>query len=296
VGGAGVTPASQPRTAVTPAIRPLGAPDLDDCLRLAIRRDWAPEATKWRLLLDVGAGAGIERDDGAGLAGTVIAIDMDGSLGAVAMLLVDPGHDRRGWGGALMEHALDRLDRRPTFLYATEQGRPLYERLGFVIVGALVKHTAPRSALRLPAPGTDARSLRPGDIDAVIALDRDAFGVPRHGVLAALLDVASSAVVLETDERITGYALAWPNWDKSVIGPVVARTVEDAASLVAYLAALEPGRELRIDVPHTQPHLRALLRSWGFTPQPPVPTMLLGARALPGDRDRLFAVSCQGLG
>lgn len=285
---------------MTPTIRPLGASDLDDCLRLAVRRDWQPEATKWRVTLDVGSGAGIDRDDGAGLAGTVIAIGMDAregsGLGALAMLLIDPDHERRGWGRALTEHALDLLGRRPTLLYATTMGQPLYERLGFVVVEALVKHTALRTALHLPSPGRGVRQLQHDDVDAVSALDAEAYGVPRPAVLRAILAVASSAVVIETSDRITGYAIAWPGWDTTTVGPVVAASDEDAASLVAYLAALEPGHPLRVDVPHPRSHLRALLRSWGFVEVQTFPAMLLGARTLPGDRDRLFAISSLSLG
>jgi len=284
------------RAAVTPTIRSLGAADLDDCLRLAILRDWQPEVTKWRVTLDVGSGAGIDRDDASGLAGTVIAIAMDGALGAIAMLLIDPDHERRGWGRALTEHALDLLGRRPALLYATKMGQPLYERLGFTIVEALVKHTAPRTALHLPVPGRSVRPLQLDDLEAVVALDAEAFGVPRGAVLRAIVAVASSAAVVEANDRITGYAIAWPAWDTTTIGPVVAATDDDAASLVAYLAALAPGRPLRIDVPHPRSYLRAQLRSWGFVEVQSFPTMLLGARALPGNRDRLFATSSLSLG
>ena len=181
-------------------------------------------------------------------------------------------------------------------LYATTMGQPLYERLGFVVVEALVKHTALRTALHLPSPGRGVRQLQHDDVDAVSALDAEAYGVPRPAVLRAILAVASSAVVIETSDRITGYAIAWPGWDTTTVGPVVAASDEDAASLVAYLAALEPGHPLRVDVPHPRSHLRALLRSWGFVEVQTFPAMLLGARTLPGDRDRLFAISSLSLG
>lgn len=61
----------------------------------------------------------------------------------VAMVATDPGHQRRGYGEAAMRHALDVAAQRhgalPTFLHATDAGRPLYERMGYRTVST---HTA----------------------------------------------------------------------------------------------------------------------------------------------------------
>jgi ribosomal protein S18 acetylase RimI-like enzyme len=61
----------------------------------------------------------------------------------VAMVATDPAHQRRGHGEAAMRHALDIAARRhgelPTFLHATDAGRPLYERMGYRPVST---HTA----------------------------------------------------------------------------------------------------------------------------------------------------------
>ena len=53
----------------------------------------------------------------------------------VALVATDPAQQRRGYGEAAMRHALqvaaDRHGERPTFLHATEAGRPIYERMGY---------------------------------------------------------------------------------------------------------------------------------------------------------------------
>ena len=58
----------------------------------------------------------------------------------VAMVATDPAQQRRGYAEATMRHALDvaatRYGALPTFLHATDAGRPIYERMGYEAVAA----------------------------------------------------------------------------------------------------------------------------------------------------------------
>jgi hypothetical protein len=67
-------------------VRQLDLTDLDACLDLAEDRSWAREVAKWRLLLDLGGGYGID-DPGGGLAGTVFRTEVAPGIGAVGMSL-----------------------------------------------------------------------------------------------------------------------------------------------------------------------------------------------------------------
>lgn len=59
---------------------------------------------------------------------------------------VDPGVQQRGYGSALLRHALDRCDRDglPAYLESTnERNIPLYERFGFKVLGQVRTDTSP---------------------------------------------------------------------------------------------------------------------------------------------------------
>jgi len=59
---------------------------------------------------------------------------------------VDPAHQRKGQGSALMKHALIPCDRENMFAYlesTNQMNIPLYERYGFEVVGKLEVGTAP---------------------------------------------------------------------------------------------------------------------------------------------------------
>jgi GNAT superfamily N-acetyltransferase len=83
--------------------------------------------------------------------GHVPAVGMVGSMPAsaaavlmvdgyryVAMVATDPAQQRRGYAEATMRHALDVAATRhgalPTFLHATDAGRPIYQRMGYEAV------------------------------------------------------------------------------------------------------------------------------------------------------------------
>lgn len=59
---------------------------------------------------------------------------------------VDPAHQNRGVGGALLRHALERIDREKHLAYlesSNPENIPLYERHGFEVMGTIQVDDAP---------------------------------------------------------------------------------------------------------------------------------------------------------
>jgi len=118
-----------------PPIRRLGPGDLRRCVALSIDRGWSPERAKWSLLLAASEVFGVDAPDRRGLAGSVVLTRWGTGLAAVGMMLVAARYERRGLGRTLMEHLLTEAgEDAAVTLFATDQGRPLYEKLGFVPV------------------------------------------------------------------------------------------------------------------------------------------------------------------
>ena len=61
----------------------------------------------------------------------------------VLLVATDPAHQKKGFAEAAMRHALERAAEkfgdRPSFLHATEAGRPIYARMGYETIAT---HTA----------------------------------------------------------------------------------------------------------------------------------------------------------
>jgi GNAT superfamily N-acetyltransferase len=258
-------------------IESLSLDDLERCMDLAERVGWPRERAKWRMLLSLGRGHATR--DGARLSSMVVITPHDeGSF--VAMMVVDPALQGRGVGRRLLEHALVEAP-RPVMLYATNAGRKLYEKLGFVEVGAVQKFGGVVS---------HAHELPPiEDREAFIAADARAFGGRRRRVLEHLLDIADRTV---TNGR--GYAVRFHNGAMNVIGPVIADSEDDAIELVD--AALTGATGMtRIDVAVSSPRLAAHVRARGFAQKEDAPLMVFGG-ALRGDRGRYHAIVLQAFG
>jgi GNAT superfamily N-acetyltransferase len=71
----------------------------------------------------------------AGGAATSAVVLMAGGYRYVALVATNPAHQKRGFAEAAMRRALtiaeERYGRRPTFLHATDAGRPIYARMGY---------------------------------------------------------------------------------------------------------------------------------------------------------------------
>src|SRR4051794_35324532 len=132
-------------------------------------------------------------DNGTGAAAGAVCCVSFGATGWIGALGVAPEARRRGLGRALTEAAVARLRERgatTVLLFATDMGRPLYERLGFVIEGAA---TAWRGNAGSIPTGVQIRRLRENDRAAVGELDREATGEDRSNLLQALHPLAGGA-------------------------------------------------------------------------------------------------------
>jgi GNAT superfamily N-acetyltransferase len=206
-----------------PVIRPARQPELSQLGGLYARAGFAARL------------AGVVGFARARLGGEVFVADLDGELVGVAAgahfgasgwvggVAVAPERRRAGLGGALTEAVVAHLrDRRAgtVLLLATELGRPVYERLGFVAEGEYVTLAGPpvtgRSAGGGRPWGTErepaglpagVRVGRAGDRTAVLELDRAATGEDRRRLLGALWPAGG---LVAGDGAVRGYHLASP--------------------------------------------------------------------------------------
>lgn len=270
----------------TPITR-LAADDLPACLDLAADRGWRPDPRKWALMLERSEVYGI-RDPAGGLAGTATLTRYGRRLAFVGMMLVASRHARKGLGRRLMTHVLEQAGDATVSLYATSFGLPLYERLGFRMIGAITTFVGRFEG----GPAGGSRHAQPGDGEAILALDAEALGADRGHLLAAYLRLAEQVRVIERDGAVRGFAVASPAVDQVVVGPVVAHDVEAARTLIADVAGASEA-PVRLDVDH---RLHDWAREHGLAARDDAALMVRGDRRLPGVRERLILPMTLALG
>jgi predicted N-acetyltransferase YhbS len=271
-------------------IRRLTLRDLAACADLSEDRGWPREEHKWGFLLTAGKGYGIDDPDG-GLVSACVVTEYGPherpALGAIGMVLVAERHTRQGVGRRLMRHVVSAMGTTPLTLHATPNGRPLYEELGFKVIGR-AEMVCGRFTPGGPPPAVATRAATAEDLSAILRLDEQAFGTDRTHIVTRLPAFADQLRVAEENGRIIGYAAAWPNMDTHVVGPLIARDRSVAQALIASLAA-HTDRPLRtdIDVRHTE--LLAWAKERGLASVAFNSVMTYGITELPGDWSRRFA-------
>ncbi len=216
-------------------------------------------------------------------------------LASVGMMLVAARYGRCGLGRALMEHVIAEAGGATVTLFATDMGRPLYEKLGFQPVRRSVSFVG---AFRPGPAGTSApagaagftRAATEADLPAILAVDRAAFGADRSRVLTRLPSFADRIAVLadHSEPGISGYAAAWRNTPSStVIGPLVAPDAQAAEQLIVDLAAHAHG-SIRLDLDPDRPELPAWAHKHGLEPVSRTLVMARGELTDRGAPDRLF--------
>ena len=272
--------------------RRLTLSDVPACESIALEHSWEVGEDRWRLMLGQGDGWGCFAPDG-GLVGTTFLFSYEARVALVAMVLVRKSAGRQGIGRRLVERAMSGSP-AVIYLYATPQGRGLYERMGFVAGEDLARFTGNPKAAPVDR-AAQLRPLEPEDLPAAIALDAQAFGASRSAVIAALRGCAVRALGAWNDGHLVGSGIATRVGQHVMLGPVSAVEERVGVQLVDALAQGHP-LAVRLDAPAR----RLALRDWalraGLAQEPSVPLMVLGGRALPGRRERMMAVARRSAG
>jgi ribosomal protein S18 acetylase RimI-like enzyme len=198
----------------------------------------------------------VTENGSGGPAGAVCCVSF-GATGWIGALGVAPESRRHGLGRALTEAAIARLRERgasTVLLFATDMGRPLYERLGFVAEGAA---TAWRGTAGTIPGAVTIRRLCEEDREAVAELDAIATGEDRAHLLDALHPL--SGVAVERTGTLAGWAA------KAPYGAGIAICAADEEAGAALMAAAAGGAApATLVVPDANAAANANLRRWGF--------------------------------
>lgn len=237
-----------------PRLRAFGDADLDGAVMLSGEAGWPHRRDDWALMASLSQGFAAENE--GRLVGTAFVTPF-GPVATVNMVIVARAMRGRGLGRRLMDAALDAAGARTARLVATEDGLPLYRKLGFRETGEIRQHQG--VATRLPARPEGVAWAGAEDIDAFLALDRAATGMERTGLFRALAGFARFATIRAGDGRPVAFAAVRRFGRGEVIGPVVAADAPAALALVDFVVASRPGAFLRLDtariaevVPHVE--------------------------------------------
>lgn len=272
-------------------IRPMRQGDFALGLELCRLAGWNQLEGDWRRLLALEPGGLFVAEQDGAACGTASTTCYGRRTAWIGMILVHPDFRRRGIGTALMDRCIDHLRANAIEsikLDATDQGRPVYLKLGFEDERPIWRYAGPRpGGLAL---ASNVRPLRPDDWSAIARLDREAFDADRLALLK-LLDQEGPALAIEAEGEVQAYGFAREGFNASYVGPVVAADSDAARSLVASLLAQLPEGDVFWDVLPDNAAGETLAESLGFAVARRLTRMYLGDKVHPGRTDRVYGAA-----
>ncbi|OPY86816.1 MAG: Acetyltransferase (GNAT) family protein [Syntrophaceae bacterium PtaU1.Bin231] len=259
-------------------IRPLGYGDVPAAFALSCAAGWNQTTEDWQRLLRLAPETclGFEREGRLAATATLLCHGRD--LAWIGMVLTHPDDRRQGLASALVGRLLEIATHRgiPTVkLDATDQGRPIYARLGFTNEQPVERWRREPAPLPCPASAPAPVSGTPD-----FRLDREAFGADRSVFLHALGNAW----------RLDGaYALERAGSLARHLGPCIARNPARAAALIRALVSARSDEPWFLDIFPGQPPAAEIAESLGFAPVRYLMRMRYGAPLLSRD-DLVFAM------
>jgi ribosomal protein S18 acetylase RimI-like enzyme len=229
------------------------------------------------------------------LVGTVGAINY-GAFAHVGLMAVHPDAQRQGIGFALMQFILARLEQQQVpgvMLDASEIGRPLYDKLGFIAFDETFVFQREGDFAK-PEWTSHLQTITVRDLDELVQWDTAVFGADRRKVFEVLLGTFPGRAFLQRDEqgRLMGYIFA----QKNRIGPWVMLQSGSAEQLFRAALVLPYEGTVSVAVPQANREAIDLVQRYGFGW---VRTNRHMGRAIsepPGKRQKVYAQTSLAVG
>lgn len=261
------------------AVRLLDEQDTPIAYRLSCEAGWNQTEDDWRMLLRLSPENCFGIDADGRLVATATLICYGKQLAWIGMVLTNRAYQRRGFARTLLQRTIDRADElgiESLKLDATDQGQPLYEKLGFRVEQPVERWW--RGATGAPIEATLW-------LHDTVKLDQAAFGADRSQLLSALGERGKFYA------RPGGFCLCRAGRRANYVGPCISQSREIAREFIGACASEESYWDL---LPHNHAALE-LAQELGFSPQRKLIRMVRG-RDLRGREDWIYAIAGFELG
>ena len=268
--------------------RRLTKEDAASGLQLSTAAGWNQVANDWEVLITMGQGIGMV-DPSDKLAATAILLPHRPRVRWVSMFLVDEAWRKRGIGTRLMKLIIELSPDPVLGLDATEQGRPVYENLGFVATESITRFARQATGDISPAiPDEQVKNLSEKQFrDLLIPFTRDCDKSRRK--LLRMLDASGDGrICLLRGDRTAGLATMRAGRLANQIGPIFATDAASATTIVRSVASDNTGA-LIIDVPDRHEAFAKQVASIGFEPSTSFTRMFRAGQPLPNPSEYAIA-------
>ena len=221
------------------------------------------------------------------------------ALASIGMVIVHPDYKGRGIGKMITNSCMNSVSAQtPFMLIATDEGKPLYKKLGFKVVSYVSKYICNSYNANHKCAENEEYMMvyKESDLEGIIKIDKGAFGTSRNEFLKQrIMQSEQCVVVKDTKENVVGYGISIQTPENKIIGPVVAKNNEMAMRIVHDLARGHNGK-LRMDVPEGKNDFMKELEIAGFKKVNTPPIMMKNSNRLLKRNGELYSIAAQIFG
>jgi GNAT superfamily N-acetyltransferase len=250
-------------------MRKLTASDIRSAVQLSMEAGWNQTAEDWCTLIELTPEGCLAIEVDGELVSTTTLLCYGRRLAWIGMVLTRIAYRGRGFAHRLMTEALalaDRMKIETVKLDATDQGRPLYEKLGFRCEQAVERWWRRRETGNSSASVIDQQASQ----DSWRDVDLRVFGADRTELLSKL---ARRHPPLSLGDS---YLFSRPGRLTSYLGPCVAETSASARALIELAWQTRCSGGWSWDLLCSNVQAVALARALDFTPQRHLTRMVRG--------------------
>lgn len=272
--------------------------DVLELIELSASVNWDYDEHEIRTVMSSGKIFGHKNAVGKIVSSAAI-IPYDTDLASIGMVIVNKEYRGLGLGKKATQKCIDSVSKDTSImLISTEDGKPLYENLGFITVDYVHKYLSD-SYIQTKMSFNQEITLgkySENDFNEIVELDSAAFGDKRRKFLLNRIEQSKLCLVVRNQKgKIIGYGLSILGPINLILGPIVAPNPQTAALIVDELALNHQGK-LRIDVPSSNNELMLFLEKSGFVNVSEPPIMIKNSVSMPYRNKELFAIAAQIFG
>ena len=221
--------------------------DIHSGMELSAMAGWNQVEADWEFFLRNDSRGNFLATYNGDPVGTTTTVTYGQSLAWIGMVLVHPDFRRKGIGKDLMKHALKYLQSQKLVgLDATESGRPLYEKLGFMMSEFIGRFLF--MGKRESKPTDSSEVIRnTSDLAEITAMDHTFFGFDRSRILVNIRDRGGPVYSNFKEGKIQGSLFLRKGLNAWQIGPLWAHSEADARMLLSSAMDNLEGESLFID-------------------------------------------------
>jgi len=270
-------------------LRRLVASDIPAAMGLSEEAGWNQTGEDWRTLIDLAPQGCLAIEVDGELAATTTLLCYGRRLAWIGMVLTRVSNRGQGLARRLLTQALNQADEmriETVKLDATDQGRPLYEKMGFRFEQVVERWSRPASS-------NDSGTMPPGDAlpaENWRMADRQSFGADRSELLERLSQRGQPSVFIGGS-----YLLTRPGRQTGYLGPSVCDTPATARALLARALQAGESQGWSWDLLPKNVDAAAIARDLAFTPTRHLHRMVRG-KELRAREEMIYAIAGFELG